>query len=66
MIYIACIQHPELKKKRRRKKKKRSTYRPSQFSGQKGKQTFIFLGLIFLDSTTYRKGLNISFIADIE
>ena len=29
------------------KKKKWSTYRPSQFSGQKSKQTFIFLGLIW-------------------
>ena len=28
------------------KKKKRLTYLPSQFSDQKGKQTFIFLGLI--------------------
>ena len=28
------------------KKKKKSTYRPSQFSGQKFKQTFISLGLI--------------------
>ena len=40
MIYTACLQHPDLKKK----KKKRLTYQPSQFSGQKGKQTFIFLG----------------------
>ena len=26
--------------------KKRSTYQPSQFSGQKSKQAFIFLGLM--------------------
>ena len=43
LIYIAFLQHPDLKKKKKKKKKKkRSTYRPSQFSGQKGKQTFIF------------------------
>ena len=30
---------PDSKKKK--KKKKKTTYRPSQFSGQKGKQTFI-------------------------
>ena len=36
MIYIAFLQHPDLKKK------KKKNYRPSQFSGQKGKQTFIF------------------------
>ena len=35
MIYIAFLQHPDLKKKR-------LTYQPSQFLGQKGKQTFIF------------------------
>ena len=40
MIYIAFLQHPDLKKK------KRSTYQPSQSSGQTGKQTFIFLGLM--------------------
>ena len=34
MIYF--LQNPDLKKK---KKKKRLTYRPSKFSGQKGKQT---------------------------
>ena len=33
---------PDLKKK----KKKKLTHRPSQFSGQKGKPTFYFLGLI--------------------
>ena len=31
-----------------KRKKKRSTYWPSQFSGQKGKQIFIFLGLSHL------------------
>ena len=41
-IWFIAFQHPDLKKK---KKKKRLTYRPSQFSGQKGKQTFIFLSL---------------------
>ena len=29
-----------------KKKKRKMTYQPSQFLGQKGKQTFIFLGLI--------------------
>ena len=43
MIYIAFLQHPDLKKK----KKKRSAYPPSQFSGQKGKQT-LFLYLILV------------------
>ena len=42
MIYIVFLQHPDLIKK-----KKRSAYRPSQFSGQKGKQT-LFLDLILL------------------
>ena len=37
ILHIMCVQI--------KKKKKRSTYRPSQFSGQKSKQTFYFLGL---------------------
>ena len=39
-----------LKKGKKKKKKKRSTYWPSQFSGQKGKQTFSFLGLMVLQN----------------
>ena len=40
--------HPDFKKKKKKKNKinnnnkKASTYQPSQFSGQKGKQTFYF------------------------
>ena len=41
ILHIMCVQIFFLKKKK--KKKKRSTYRPSQFSGQKGKQTFLFI-----------------------
>ena len=44
MIHIAFLQHPDLKKK----KKDRPTSPTLPISGQKGKQTFIFLGLIML------------------
>ena len=40
MIYIAYLQHPDFGGGK-------MTYQPSQFSGQKGKQTFIFLGLTY-------------------
>ena len=39
-----CNIHIRGKKKKRKKK---STYQPSQFSGQKAKQTLIFLGLMY-------------------
>ena len=42
-MYFFCIR---IKINYKKKKKKESTYRPSWFSGQKGKQTFYFLGLI--------------------
>ena len=35
-----------IKQQQQQQQQKWSTYWPSQFSGQKGKQTFIFLGLI--------------------
>ena len=35
-----------------KKKKKRLTYRPSQSSGQKGKQISFFLGLMFFSKYT--------------
>ena len=41
-VFLLC---PDLKKKKEGKKEKKSTYRPSRFSGQKGKRTFYFLGL---------------------
>ena len=52
ILGFSCVQNIKKNKnknnkkktKQKKNKKPRSTYRPSQFSGQKGKQTFYFLG----------------------
>ena len=43
-----CVQIKQTKQK----KKKKMIYRPSRFSGEKGKQTFYFLGLISFEMIT--------------
>ena len=64
ILHIMCVQilkkRKKKKKKERKKKrerererKKRSTYPPSQFSGQKGKQAFYFFRP-YLPHTTFR------------
>ena len=42
LLHFFCVQI----KKKKKEKRKRSTYWPSQFWGQKGKQTFYCLGLM--------------------
>ena len=46
MLYIAFLQNPDQKKKKKEREKKKIDLPTLPISGQKGKQTFFFLGLI--------------------